>query len=112
MNIYNEKRPWGEFTRFTLNENSTVKLITVLAGEAFSLQYHQKREEFWHIIKGTGFVTVGDERKEFKTGDEFFIKIGQNHRLEATEDTEFLEIAFGEFAEDEIVRVEDKYNRK
>ena len=32
-NIYEEQRPWGRFRRFTLNQFSTVKLITLNPGQ-------------------------------------------------------------------------------
>jgi len=41
-----EERPWGNFERFTLNEKTTVKIITVNAGESISLQTHENRDEF------------------------------------------------------------------
>ena len=31
-----EERPWGNFERFTLNEKTTIKIISVNAGESFS----------------------------------------------------------------------------
>ena len=45
--IYEEKRPWGGFRRYTHNELSTVKVITVKPGEVLSLQYHHHRDELW-----------------------------------------------------------------
>jgi len=112
-NKYTEERPWGNFERFTLNEKSTVKIITVKAGEAFSLQYHKEREEFWKVLSGEGVATIGNEKKEAKAGSEFFIPKGINHRMEGKGDIVFLEIALGEFDEEnDIVRVEDKYGRK
>lgn len=109
---YSEKRPWGEFTRFTHEETSTVKIIEVLAGEAFSLQRHSKRDEFWYVISGTGKIIVGDEEKDLSPGMEFFIPRETNHRITAgSENVKILEIAFGEFEEEDIVRLEDKYNR-
>jgi len=109
---YREERPWGSFLRFTLNENSTVKIITVNPGEAFSLQYHNGREECWHIISGDGTVTVGEEKFPINPGNDFYINSGVNHRVEAgSSAVVFLEIAFGEFQEEDIVRVEDKYGR-
>lgn len=106
-----DERPWGNFQQFTLNEPSTVKVITVKKGEAFSLQRHANRSEFWHILSGNGIATIGEATQEVKTGDEVFIESGVGHRMEATEDIVFLEIAFGEFDESDIVRIEDKYNR-
>jgi mannose-6-phosphate isomerase len=46
-------------------------------------------------------------------GDEFIVKPGENHRISApTNDVVVLEISTGHFDEDDIVRLEDKYNRK
>ncbi len=105
-------RPWGMFERFTLNEQSTVKIITVKAGEAFSLQTHKHREEFWRVLEGSGVITVGEVRHEVTVGDEFLIPTGTKHRAEGgPEGLKFLEIAFGEFDEGDIERLEDKYGR-
>ena len=111
MDKYTEERPWGKFERYTHNELSTVKIITVKAGEAFSLQYHKNRDEFWRIISGAGNLTLGDDKREVQEGEEVFIPKGTNHRLEGITDVSFMEIAFGEFDENDIVRLEDKYGR-
>lgn len=105
-------RPWGQFERFTLNEESTVKIITVNAGEKLSLQTHEKREEFWRVISGYGTVTVGDVVEDAHPGDEFFIPTGTQHRVEGGEEgLAFLEIAFGTFDESDIKRLDDAYGR-
>ena len=111
-NYEKDIRPWGMFERFTLNEKSTVKVITVKQGEAFSLQTHESREEFWHVLEGSGVITVGEERHDVAVGDEFLIPTGTKHRAEGGEGgLKFLEIAFGEFDEGDIERLEDKYGR-
>ena len=107
-----DERPWGLFERFTLNEPSTVKIITVNAHEAFSLQTHANREEFWHVISGTAKVTLGSETLEVAPGSNIFIHKNTEHRLEAHDaPCTFLEIAYGEFDEHDITRIEDKYGR-
>ncbi len=107
-----DERPWGLYERFTLNEPSTVKIITVNAHEAFSLQTHANREEFWHIISGIAKVTVGDEVHDAHSGDDFFIRKNTKHRMEAGDaPCVFLEIAYGEFDEHDIIRLEDNYGR-
>lgn len=109
---YFEKRPWGAFTKFADNEKVTVKIITVNPGQAFSLQTHSHRDEFWKIISGNGTVVIGDESFPVESGKEFDIPRNTKHRLTAG-DTEvmFLEIARGEFDEQDIVRLEDNYGR-
>ena len=106
-------RPWGHFERFTHGEHSTVKIIFVRAGESLSLQSHVKRDEFWRILDGQGVVTIDDAVLHARKDDEFFIPRTAKHRIEASadQDLRFLEISFGEFDENDIVRYEDKYNR-
>lgn len=107
-----DERPWGSFVRFTHNEPTTVKIIRVKSGEAFSLQYHDHRNEFWHIISGSGTAIVGGEEREVGAGDELFIENHQTHRMTGgPKGVVFLEIAFGDFDEGDITRLEDKYGR-
>lgn len=106
------KRPWGFFDEFVRNTSCTVKMITVNPGEALSLQHHKNRSEFWVIVKGTGFVTVGDVRTEAHEGDRYSIDAGIHHRAEGGDaPLVFLEISTGDFDDDDIVRVDDKYGR-
>jgi|SRR6185312_995562 len=112
-NYEKEIRPWGNFERFTLNETTTVKIITVAAGEAFSLQTHAHRGEFWRILSGSGKVLIAEQEHDAHAGDQFFIPQGSKHRAHASnESLVFLEIAFGVFDENDITRLEDKYGRK
>ncbi len=109
---FSEERPWGSFRTFTKNLPSTVKTLFVKHGEAFSLQKHNHRTEFWRVLLGNPEITIGDKIINAKPGDEFHIPLETNHRITATNgDTEVLEISLGEFDEQDIVRIEDKYGR-
>jgi mannose-6-phosphate isomerase-like protein (cupin superfamily) len=111
-NYEKDARPWGAFERFTLNERTTVKVIIVNEGEAFSLQTHEHRDEFWYVVKGTGTIRVGEVETTAKEGDSFFIPKHTEHRATGgLHGLTFLEIAFGEFAESDIKRLDDKYGR-
>lgn len=112
MNTVHEDRPWGSFDMFTHNEPSTVKLIYVNKGEVLSLQYHQKREEFWRVIVGSPEITIGEDKIIANPGQDFFVPKGVNHRISApNNDVIILEISKGDFDENDITRIEDKYNR-
>lgn len=109
---YFEKRPWGSFTKFSDNEKVTVKIITVEPNQAFSLQTHAHRDEFWKILSGNGFVTLDDNSLPIEIGSEFNIPRGTKHRLTAgSAPVSFLEIARGDFDENDIERIEDNYGR-
>lgn len=112
MDIKDEQRPWGSFRRFTLNEPSTVKLVSVNAGKQLSLQYHNHREEFWRILDGDPTIVIGGNETIAKAGDEFFVPAKTNHRIRANEqNARILEIGFGAFDEADIVRLDDAYGR-
>ncbi|MBU6214518.1 phosphomannose isomerase type II C-terminal cupin domain [Patescibacteria group bacterium] len=105
-------RPWGDFKRFTLNRPSTVKLITVEAGEALSLQTHAHRDEYWYIVSGEGTVHIAGKDHHAAVGDSFFCSRGDQHRVTGGErGIAFIEVAFGDFDESDITRLEDQYGR-
>ncbi len=109
---YREERPWGNFVEFTKNTPSTVKIITVKPGEALSLQRHSGRDEFWHVLSGDGYLTIGTDRTAAHPGDEYFAPRGTLHRMEGGKaPLSLLEISFGTFDENDIERLEDKYER-
>ncbi len=112
MKRHKFKSPWGINDRFTLNEKSTVKILTIKPHQAPSVQYHFKRSEFWRILEGKAKVTLGKKTISAKPGDEFKIKKKQIHSIEAlSKPVKLLEISLGTFDEKDIVRLKDKYGR-
>jgi mannose-6-phosphate isomerase-like protein (cupin superfamily) len=112
MKTYSEQRPWGGFEQFCLNRKATVKIIHVASHAELSLQFHHHRDEFWRVIDGQGIIVIGDEMRVGKKGDEFFIPCETTHQIKTEGSTvDILEISFGDFDEDDIVRLSDKYGR-
>jgi mannose-6-phosphate isomerase len=100
------------FATYAHNEQVTVKILTINHGEQLSVQYHQHRSECWRVLSGAGDVLQGDVWQPCAAGDEFVIAQGQQHALRAgTQQLVVLEIARGDFDEDDIVRVSDVYGR-
>ena len=105
-------RPWGDYEQFTLNEKTTVKILTIKHKQKFSLQYHYKRDEFWKFLDNPAKVTFGKKTVRVKKGDEIFIPAKTLHRIEAySKPVRVLEISFGTFSEKDIIRLEDVYGR-
>ena len=113
MDVYSEVRPWGKFEKFHENKLCTVKLIYVNPNSRLSLQYHKKRSEFWKIVNGIAHIELDDKFFVLEEGQTIEIPNKARHRVE-TKETKcvILEISYGEFDENDIVRVEDDYNRK
>ena len=112
VKIYAEDRPWGRFEKFHENKLCTVKLIYITPNRRLSLQYHTHRNEFWRIINGTAEVEVDGKTFSVKEGDNISIGSKSHHRIKAlASGCTVLEISYGHFDEDDIVRIEDDFNR-
>jgi mannose-6-phosphate isomerase len=112
VDIYSEERPWGRFEKFHENELCTVKLIYVKANARLSLQFHKSRWEFWKIIKGTAQVELDKKHLTIKEGEVIVIPKNTKHRVKAlASECVILEISYGRFDENDIVRLEDDYQR-
>ncbi len=108
-----EKRPWGRFTRYCHNETVTVKIIAVEPGGRLSLQRHFHRTETW-VALDDGLVTEIDGETSRRTpGEPIEVPVGSWHRMSNDGDDvcRVLEIARGDFDEDDIERAQDDYGR-
>ena len=111
--IFVQERPWGQFEQFVSNERVTVKIITVQPGHRLSLQTHENRGEFWQVLDGPIEVTVGEQTWSAQPGEKVWVPQGSVHRMANKGDApgRLLEVAFGDFDEADIVRLEDDYTR-
>lgn len=113
MEVYSEDRPWGKFEKFHENKPCTVKLIYVNPNSRLSLQYHNNRSEFWKVVFGTAYMQLDDSSLVLKEGQTVEIPNKGRHRVEAKETKcVILEISYGIFDENDIVRLEDDYQRE
>jgi len=110
-----ELRPWGMYEVLLDSPECKVKRITVDPGQKLSYQYHLKRSENWTVIKGHLTVILDDEKIFRSPGESVRILQGEKHRAwnETDEIVQFIEVQTGTyFGEDDIVRIEDEYNRE
>ena len=109
-----EERPWGRYFVIHDTEYYKLKRIEVDPKGKLSYQYHYKRSEAWTIVQGIGTVTLDGVEKEYKVGETIIIPVGTKHRIENKTNKKivFIEVQTGAyFGEDDIVRIEDIYNR-
>lgn len=111
--IFTVDRPWGNFQQFVSNERVTVKIITVEPGHRLSLQTHSHRGEFWQVLDVPIEVTVDERTWSAAPGEAVWVPVGSLHRMANKGDRpgRLLEIAYGDFDEADIVRLEDDYAR-
>ena len=110
-----EERPWGRYFVIHDEKNYKLKRIEVESGQRLSYQYHQQRSEAWTIISGEAFITLDEVSVNYVQGQTIIIPQGTKHRVENKGKSllVFIEVQTGNyFGEDDIIRLEDDYNRK
>ncbi len=107
-------RPWGYFQSVDRGARYQVKRIVVKPGARLSLQKHFHRAEHWIVVKGTAEVTRDNEVHLVHENESIFLPIGCLHRMAnpGRIDLELIEVQTGSYlGEDDIVRLQDVYNR-
>ena len=107
-------RPWGEYQILLDDPKVKVKRIRVKPGQRLSYQYHTKRREEWIVVKGNLTIILDDDKVFRYPGESIHIPIGARHRAwnETDEDVIFIEVQTGTyFGEDDIIRLEDDFDR-
>lgn len=107
-------RPWGKYTVIKDESNFKLKIIEVNPGQRLSYQYNNKRSEVWTINEGSGEVIIDGKKNILNYGDCIKIDKKSKHRIYNNSDAilKFIEVQTGSyFGEDDIVRIDDDYNR-
>jgi mannose-6-phosphate isomerase len=115
-------KPWGYELIWAHTPNYVGKVLFVKQGHQLSRQYHEKKEETLLLRKGTGEIEIGDRKLILSThptltrdgkltASETVVHIppGTIHRIRALSDIELIEVSTPEL--DDVVRLEDDYNR-
>jgi len=109
-----EIRPWGEYEVLLDASDVKVKRIRVKPNSRLSYQYHTKRREQWTVVKGNLTIVLDDDKVFRGPGESISIPLGAKHRAwnETDEEIIFIEVQTGTyFGEDDIIRLQDDYDR-
>ncbi len=107
-------RPWGSYQSVDMGDRHQVKRIVVKPGGRLSLQKHHHRSEHWIVVRGAARVTVNELVKTVHENESIYIPIGATHRMEnpGKIPLELIEVQTGSYlGEDDIIRIEDDYQR-
>ena len=107
-------KPWGHDTIWAHTDRYVGKILHIKAGEALSVQYHNKKDETVHLLNGDLIyrVKLGDELEDMRLtqGQSFRITPGTVHQMEAITDCDILEVSTPEL--DDVMRLQDRYGRE
>ena len=108
------EKPWGYELIWAETDEYVGKLLHIQAGEALSLQYHERKDETIHLLSGEMLFSAGSSASELedinlRTGESFHVSTGTVHRMIAITDCDVLEASTPHL--DDVVRLEDRYGR-
>lgn len=103
-----EERRWGsyrvvDYITYSNGRKSLTKHLEVGAGKKLSYQSHEKRDEIWTIVDGTGIILLDGHTRNVKRGDVAYITAGMKHALCAVTDLHMIEVQIGSELEEEDI---------
>jgi len=105
-------KPWGYEIRWAVNEKYLGKILHISRGRRLSKQYHNIKDETIYVQSGVLQLEIGDSEIIYlKEGESYRIKPKTIHRFAAPVDcsVNLIEVSTPEI--DDVVRLEDDYNR-
>lgn len=108
------EKPWGSEELIEINESYMFKKLLMKKGHRCSLQYHENKKETIYVLKGQLRILCGAaqnalENKIYTAGESITISPKYIHRMEAVEDSEYLEASTPEM--EDVIRLSDDYMR-
>ena len=116
VDVTHVPKPWGHETIWAHTDRYVGKILHITAGQALSVQYHERKDETVFLLTGEmkywvqlpGDTELRDQR--LTTGQSFRITPGTIHYMEAITDCDVLEASTPEL--DDVVRIKDRYGRE
>ena len=108
------EKPWGSELVIEINDRYMMKKLTMLKGHRCSLQFHNIKRETIYVLSGrlriyTGANQESLESRIYEADETITIVPGVVHRMEAVEDSIYLEASTPEMQD--VVRLVDDYQR-
>ena len=89
------EKSWGSYKVIDINPESMTIKITLNPGNAMNYHCHQKRNEVWVALSGTGKTIVDGMEQPIKAGDVITIEAGCRHTVFAETELQLIEVQLG-----------------
>jgi mannose-6-phosphate isomerase-like protein (cupin superfamily) len=108
-------KPWGNEVIWAWTHRYVGKILTIETGKRLSLQYHEHKDEWIHVLDGRLRLSLeGDDgsidTRELGPGESAHVQTGRTHRYEAIETCRVIEVSTPEL--DDVVRLSDDFGRE
>ena len=89
------EKSWGSFRVLDVGENSLTIKVTLKAGNKMNYHSHERRDEVWTIISGTGRTIVDGMEQQVTAGDVITMQAGCCHTIIADTELKVMEVQLG-----------------
>ncbi|HEX5591212.1 MAG TPA: cupin domain-containing protein [Candidatus Limnocylindrales bacterium] len=108
-------KPWGHELIWAHTDRYVGKILVIETGRRLSLQYHEVKDEWIHVLSGRLRLTIEDDdgalvERELGPGDGAHVATGRQHRYAAIETATLVEVSTPEL--DDVVRLSDDFGRE
>jgi len=109
------EKPWGHENRWAITDKYLGKILHISPGHKLSRQYHEQKDESIYVLEGKLILEIGKDPEIQKIildqGASWRITPNTVHRFAApSEGCVLIEVSTPEI--EDVVRLEDDYNRK
>ena len=108
-------KPWGHELIWAWTDRYVGKLLVIETGKRLSLQHHEEKDEWLHVLDGRLLLTLENdagevEQRELGPGEGAHVGVRRIHRYEALETCRLIEVSTPELHD--VVRLEDDFGRE
>jgi len=109
------EKPWGHELVWAHTSAYVGKILMIETGKRLSLQRHDVKDEWIHILSGRLALTLENDRgevevRELGPGEGAHVAVPRLHRFEAIETCTLVEVSTPEL--NDVIRVEDDFGRE
>lgn len=90
------EKSWGTYTVIDAQPKSMTVKVSLHTGNMMKYHSHERRDEVWTVIEGTGRTIVDGMEQVVRPGDVVTIAAGCKHTLIADTDMNVIEVQIGE----------------
>lgn len=98
------EKSWGSYQVIDVEKKGLVVKINIKSGDSMNYHSHDKRDEVWIVVSGSGKAYVDGMEKRIKSGDVITMAAGCKHMVTAETELEMIEVQLGE-----NISVKDKH---
>lgn len=97
------EKSWGSYRVMDVEEGSTTIKVTLLQGHSMNYHSHERRDEVWTVISGSGYTIVDGMKQNVSAGDVITMEAGCRHTVYAETELKLIEVQLGK-----EIRADDK----